>query len=926
MANPSLSWQKLQDVYYSLRPCFDPPTWDLEDLPLNYRVRVLASASLVAVALRFVAHPSVVAIYSASGSKLWTLVHNPAGAQDHIVDFVFAAERLCVVLASGTVRVYSDLWGTFDEYSLVDGVQRMAGTPGTGGFKYVVPRLEDAPAAAPRPVVAADVWGAYLMVRYEDRMTFMHTASFRAFEVPYPSLLLQQVHAVGVVLAAPQALTCVMSYAHTVYTIRVDFARATYEFADEQLTAGPFRAVAALANGRLVALLNAHTQRVYVASAAFDAMLLEYDTSNESSVPYLMQWAASDALILSLRDEVKLVAPGQRLVSFFYDAEDQPPPAAAGPAPFTVPLLVPRPDGVTIITSRKVEFLARVPAASVRVFLVGSAHPARVLLDCVDKLAHHASKADSGVALLRAEGLLVDAVDGCLAAALEEFSPRRQKALLKAASFGKLYVDGGYDADSYVRVVNTLKVLNQLRTPEVALFLSHAQLVALGWPAVVDMLLARSLHWLALRVVGLLGLHACTPPIYVHWCCCKIRTERAMPDLELFRVVAKKLLAARGSATNGVAPRNLIPIAAIFDVALQEGRPDLCKLLACLEPAPTRKVAMLLEIDELDLALRKCFQTCNYDLCVLILRHLKDTLSAAAFQRVLSQTEVPDALREGPVRELLKDDRIKHFFQDKLHVSGNLIGNLWKESTAKHDPALLKEFYTNAGRSTELNVLRLEEYGACMPEPERPSEYSEVYQSQKRELSRLADNRKLRPVVQAELSTLELRYRLSNTFQQSFFGEPSVVAIISRLIKMYQLKPAAKVVKDFKIPQTKFWNLVLDLYCHSGEFDRLNRFIVEANSNAAVYKSPIGFETIVETCLVFDCPRHYVSTYIKYCSEINYSERVKLYMRNGDMILAAEEAFNNKDAELLLVIQKGLQAEDANVLDAIKSYLNRLGV
>ncbi|GEQ68874.1 hypothetical protein JCM33374_g2543 [Metschnikowia sp. JCM 33374] len=937
LSNPSLSWQKLQDVYYNIRTCYEELEWDLEDLHSNYRVAVSKNATLVALASRFVPHPNVITVYSLSGTKLWSLVYN-SSTRDHIVDFAFYEERLCVVLANNKVRIYTDFFGTFDEYSCVDEAVEMSSVSGpansdTADFKYVITNLEDNSTEEPLHVVETAVWGRFLMLRYIDHLSFVDLSTFVVYDVPFPSLQPTKIHSMCLLKAEDSTLSCIMSYDLTIYSVQCDFASSTYEFTDEHLTDGPFTVMSASANGQLVALLNAQTPRIFVTTKHFDKMLLEYDTSNESSLPFMMKWAGNDAIILSLRDEIKLIGPSQKSISFFYDIIDDEhldfDKVVSGnldtDLAFTIPIITTETDGLKIITRNKVEFLSRVPAASVNLYSVGSTHPSYILLDCVDKLASQASKADSNISLLNSEGALVDAINGCLNAALDEFSPVLQKAILKAASFGKIYVASGFNADNYLKVLNTLKVLNQIRSPEIGLFLTHTELTEIGWPSVIQMLLTRSLHLLALTIVELLDLQDCKPAIFTHWCCCKIRTEPSLADIDLFRIVSKKLLSARDNDATGGPVRNYIPTAEIFNVALQEGRIDLCKLLVNLEPSSVLRITQLLKIDEVDLALIKCFQTCDYDLCVLILRHLKKTLSAVEFQRVLNQNELVEVLSGGSVNDLLKDDEIKQFFQENLFISGNLIGNLWKQSTAKYDRELLEEFYKNGGMNTDLNLLQLKSYQESQVEESEASQFSDIYQSQKKELTRLASNKKLKSIIQPELDTLELRYRLSNTFQQSFFADKSVIDIIKKLIKMNQIKPAAKVVKEFRVSSEKFWNLVLEIYCKSKDFDRLNKFIVDSNSSSSSYKSPIGFEVIVETCLAYECPKDYVSTYISHCTESSHTQKAKLYMRNGDMGGAAEEAFNNKDQELLRIIQKSLNPEDGNVSDAITSYLNRLG-
>ena len=185
------------------------------------------------------------------------------------------------------------------------------------------------------------------------------------------------------------------------------------------------------------------------------------------------------------------------------------------------------------------------PETSVEMYQVGSTAPSSILADCIDKFSANASKADSNISLLRADNTLLKAMEDCLQVALDEFSPDWQRRALKAVSFGKVYYDDYFDSDKFVSVVDIIKVLNLIRSPELGLFLTYQQIEKIGgWEEVIKMLLRRNHHDLSLDIIDKLNLGNAKPLVYIHWCCYKIRKELDMSDIDLFKLVSEKLISS----------------------------------------------------------------------------------------------------------------------------------------------------------------------------------------------------------------------------------------------------------------------------------------------------------------------------------------------------------------------------------------------
>ncbi|QWU86779.1 hypothetical protein CA3LBN_000997 [Candidozyma haemuli] len=861
LTNPSLSWQKLHDVYYSIRTCYDSLNWSIENLYSNYRVALSTYTTLIALASRQAQYPNVIDVYSISGNKLWSVIFNST-PQEHIVDFTFYNEDLLVVLSSGKYRLYTDFQGTFNEYSYKEGLLSLSGQEDESSKKYVITNLENDETEEAFDVIEAQVWGTLLVLRHKNRITLSNLETYQNFDLSLNHFDLTLVNCIAFLSASESIVEFLLSYSNTIYIVKLDLKLQTASFDDQKLTDGPFSRISVSHNGSLISIFNEKSSKIFVVRKSFDKVLLEYDTSNESSTPYMIEWAGNDAIILSLRDEIKLIGPDQISISFFYDIVDQEDfdldqllrESPESDLSFTIPIIKSEPDGLRIITSNKVEFLTR-------------------------------------------------------------------KTILKAVSFGKIYDNDYFNAEEYLRVVNIIKVLDQIRSSEFGLFLTYEVVTIVGWETVIRMLLRRQEHLLALKIIGLVQLPDLTNLVYSHWCCSKIRKELNLSDYELFKIVAKKLISLE-KFTPGDMKRNHISVLDISNVAYQEGRVDLCKLLINLEPSMLAKMKEYLMIEETELALVKTFQAGDLDLCRLLLLHLQNTLPKLQLFKLLSQNEQSGLFKDTSARQLLKDEEIKVILQDNLFISGDLIGNFWVQNIAKYNASLVDSYYKNESKSSERNLVKVKKF-LKENDVSDNSNYEEVFQVHKQKLHGLLNNSKYTKLIQRELAILELKKKLSEMYQTTFFGVKSLTDILVKLIKMHQIKTAAKIVKDQKLPQEKLWHLVLEVYSKIGEFERLHKFIT-TNSSGSKLKSPIGMTVIAQTCINYGAPKAYISVYIGAINDSTYQRVVDLFLQIGEFKLAAEEAFNNKDAEMLRSILKRARGSNEDTISVIKSYISRI--
>lgn len=896
-------------------------------------MKISKNTTLIALASNLVPHPNLIEIYSLSGTKLWSVIYN-SSPSDHIVDYAFRNEDLCVVLNNQKFRYYRDFKGTFNEYNYSQGLIKLTKpqTNGIDAFDSVSPHritnLENNQTEEVFLVDLCELWDKFLILKLKSMYIITDLDTFQNYQIPFTHLDASKFHCLSFLSFEDNVLTILSSYDTSIISIKIDFSTETYEITDHELTDGPFSQINPSPNSSLIALFNEDVSKIFVINNSFDQVLLEYDTSNDSSSPYQIEWCGNDAIVLSLRDEVKLVGPGQRCISFFYDIIDEEDfdlemiSKDNNDFSFTIPIIKSECDGLKIITTGKVEFLSRVLDPVVNLYQIGSSHPCSILLDCVDKLQQQSSKSDTNISLLKSDDSLLPAMKECLKAALEEFSSPWQKKILRAVSFGKIFYDDYFNAEEYLKVLNTIKILNQIRASEIGLFFTNSQLLNIGWDEVIKMLLRRDQHYLCVKIIDILLLTNLKHLVYIDWCSSKIRKELNMSDIELFKIIITKL--------HGGNERSYMTVEDIANTAFEEGRIDLCKLLINAEPLISKRITQFLKFEDTELALVKAFQSGDYDLCRLLLLHFQNKYSEFQFFQVLNQNEKNGIITDTSLKTI-DDPKFLNLIQNEnVFLTGDLVGNFWVQSIGINSPKILENYLRHEDRKTESSVLKFKDFIKKQSfEEDGETLGEEFYLSYKARLAKLAgrsSKKSSTKLYQLELNLLELKKKLTETYQKSFYSEKTIIDILTKLIKMNQVKQATKVMKDFKVSQQKFWHLVLQTYALAGEFTKLYKFVVDNSPSTSNLKSPIGFGPFVKSAVFYNAPQDQISIYIQNSHDLTYTERVELYVANEDYSLAVLESFKNKDVDLLRHIYSKTQALGyTDISQIIQSNLSKLG-
>ncbi|RSH95606.1 hypothetical protein EHS25_000698 [Saitozyma podzolica] len=648
------------------------------------------------------------------------------------------------------------------------------------------------------------------------------------------------------------------------------------EHIDQRISRGPFSHILLSPNGRFLALITA-TGLLWVVSADFARNFSEVDISSfgenangeGGGVPEKAEWCGDNAVVLAWGGRVVVVGPSGEYLKYDYS-----------PAVHLIGEL----DGLRIISSTSCDFLQKVPELipllavpdpTLAVFSPGSTHPAAILYDALDHFDRKSPKADESIRSIRPE--LANAVDTCIQAAGRETEVTWQRRLLKAAQFGRAFMDL-YNPSDFVGMAQTLKVLNAVRYYEIGIPITYEQYTATSPSALINHLLSRNLHLLALRVSQHLGLRP--DSVLKHWATAKIsRGDGEGDDDEVIcRAIVGKF---EKEGEKGVS------YADIAKKAWEAGRSRLATMLLDHEGRAAEQVPLLLQMKEDKIALVKAIDSGDTDLVYNVLLHLRATLSPGDFFHILDDSASPNLspavrllqvyAREGD-RQLLRD----FYYQDDRRTENACLE--MQEAGETPDP--------------ELRVERLKTAAKFFGEHKDRAFEAKVGGSGILVYFRDVRNRATPIVVLTShqmaddahrLLTLQLAYERELDHKFSFVGL-SVNDFIFVLLTSGFGKRAERVRSDWKVGDKRWWWLKIRALAHVRDWEGLEAF-------AKSKKSPIGYEPFVTHLLSLDPPQpSHAAAFVARCDP---KTRADLYVRCGDWGKAAEAAKERGDRQKL---------------------------
>ena len=453
----------------------------------------------------------------------------------------------------------------------------------------------------------------------------------------------------------------------------------------------------------------------------------------------------------------------------------------------------------------------------------------------MDQLEKKSPKADDNIQLIRSN--LDDAIDVCINAAGQEYSVHWQKQLLKAASFGKSVLDL-YNSDEFVNICETLRVLNAVRDYRIGLPLTYDQYLRLTPARLIQRLINRHEHLLAIKVSNYLRLS--TDKIYIHWACQKVRTAKEDEDT-ICKTVVKKLSDKKG-----------ISFEVIARAAYDEGRATLATQLLNHEARAGKQVPLLLSMDEDNLALDKAIESGDTDLIFFVLLQMKSKLPLSSFFRMLSTRPLASALVEASAaskdRSLLKD----LYYQDDRAISSS---NL-----------LLSDALSSPSLSTAIDKLKLSH--RTLAESKDPS--ATTHQKHLVETQQL----------------LKAQEALARDLDTSYAGL-SLNETLNHLIRNGYSKRATKLQSDFHVPEKMYAWIRLRALVSARNWGELEEL-------AKVRKSVISWEVYFEEILAAGNTR-LAGSFVSKCSHLTAQQRSEMLIKCGLIVEAGRELVKAKD-------------------------------
>jgi len=765
-------------------------------------------------------------IYTASGQEISAIQWDSAKGSVVAIDWI-EKERLVIVLQTGTVLVFNVFCEQILQFTLGDEV-----------------KLED--------IVECKIWSDGIVV-YTSASNFYSVPSINDYFMDcgrvqkMSGIPEEPTHRPGWAILEPhftlsQTVEIFVSVNSTLYILDEDKT-------DSQLDSlGIILKMSISPCGKKLACFEQKGTLWIIGTDGNTTNPFKFETG--ATKPPVMKWCGSEGVMMyweTSKDPVLLYSAGDSWVKF---SPEQP------------VSLVTEIDGLRIISNQTSEFFNKVSEVSIDIFKIGSTSPAAMLYDATDHFISKSPRADESIRSIKSD--LEQAVNSCIQAAGYEFNGGDQSKLLKAASFGKCFLDN-YNPNYFVNMCRSLRVLNAVRHFEIGIPLTIQQYRYIGPDELIERLINRRKHLLAWRICDYLKIKS--DIVLNHWACTKVRTD--IEDAELSKIIIKKLESVPG-----------ISFANIASAAYMAGRRKLAIKLLEYEPKAADQVPPLIKMGEREMALNKAIESGDTDLVYLVLLDMKRNL---------------------PLHDFLEVAFSKM-------VALDLLISYCKQ---KRDFVLLKEIYDIKEQSKEMANIFLYE-GFRNPDFDaRLKGYQKAIDCY--HTSKDKDDQLYAKLTEEQVKLEVLQKELEGSLQEPFSGM-SISDTIFKLISLNQGKRANSLKSEFKVPDKRFWWIKIKALSILCDWEELMKFSKEK-------KSPIGYEPFVEVCLE---QKNQVEA-LKYIPKIQDPlARIQFFIQINYFREAAETAFKEKNVDLLnLVAKKCTNDEVSKLIEQMRGQLKR---
>lgn len=633
-----------------------------------------------------------------------------------------------------------------------------------------------------------------------------------------------------------------------------------------------------------------------VLNTSFDNKILSFDTGGDEShvSPHQMVWCGEDAIVLHWRDstdkQLVVVGPFGEYLTFSYASAD------GFDGQFADLVLCQEIDCCRIYTANKHHVLRRVASKVEKIQQIGSTSPGSMLLEALIAYDDGNAKADENIRFLQTEHQLSEACEEALEAAIEQFDTNMQRKLLRAASYGRLFLlqtttgadgddpsgeddddlDLDFDPEIFVECCRTIRVLNALRTIKVGMPLTRLQYERLTPQVVIGRLVTQRLYYLALQLCKYLKISP--DRVLVHWACEKVKSSLELTDEQVVSLVRKKLHFAKR-----------VSYAEIASCAEKVNRRQLATLLLNFEESPNDQVPLLLSMGEFEIGLKKAIQSADTNLIYMALLHM---------ERVLKSSDEIKALltRDDFYREAL--DLMISFYRQTKCINSKIVA-LWTDSNGQ-------DTMESSGHAVHL-AYKSSSWESYI---ERLNDAGKKYSQAKSSVHAKATE------DQVELVQEQLKYQ--NKLSAKIVGT-SVCDTIQIFCMASRKDPKLLVhanafAKKFKVPDKCFYRVKIRALVRTRQWDALHKFSNEKKN------PPCGFKPFALACYNAD-KKTLADEYAARISSLEEVFECLIYMESWHKAL--DLAVKQRDPEKLSTIRN--QCTDTDIHNLVDKSAVQLG-
>lgn len=650
---------------------------------------------------------------------------------------------------------------------------------------------------------------------------------------------------------------------------------------------GPFNQMAISENSKFLTLFNSKDSHLYFLTSTFDKKLFQ---TKLDSIPLQLKWCGSDAVVAAYKDHLKLIGPGGNLIFYLNNNNN---------SEFLINSEV---DGLTVLTNNSLEFLSKIPVETVECFKIGSTSKASILIDSIDKLNLHSPKANENLLIIGSEKNLETSINTCLISSLEEFDPYWQKKLLKASSFGKSSIEFKYKnfkfTDVFIKNCETLRILNLFRSINIGIFLTFNQFNYLGIEKLLKLLVKRQKYYLAFKLSNFLKLSVNL--IFIDWACSKIKFNLNLNDEDLSKIIITKfhlINNSNGSNNNNLSntlkktsPVNntntnyssdYISFEKISRVAFQEGRLNLAKILINFESIFSKQIPLLLTMEEHELAINKACDSKDVDLILETLLILKNSLSLPKFFKLMNNIK-------------LSSEIFEYFFQNNF----KLIYDYYNQEDRLID-------ISNIEVKNELNQSSFD-YNKNL----------KIFENALNSYGLVSKNSIEHKQIEKQIELIKLQNEYTEEFNIEFNGL-SIIKTLEKLILLNQSNKINKFCKKFNINDKKFYFIKLNYLFGQEKYEEIYEW--------SITKKPIiGYEPIFKKFINKKDQTKLSLFYLDKCQNFSFDEKITYLIKLKQFKKAIDECFNKKNSSKLNEIKSIIINENPSLVNEIDSKIELL--